>query len=134
MSTILVVDDEPRMRDLLRTMLSSQHKVCVASSGGEAIMAMEMSQPDLVILDVAMPEMDGIQFLQVLRSTPEWAHTPVMLMTAFATPEQHVAAEHLGVAQEWTKASFSVRELRARIAECLNGREGRRATVTANVA
>jgi len=40
MSTILVVDDEPRMRDLLRTMLSSQHKVCVASSGGEAIMAM----------------------------------------------------------------------------------------------
>ena len=132
MSTILVVDDEQRMRDLLRTVLSGQHKVCVASSGGEAIMAMEMSQPDLVILDVAMPEMDGIQFLQVLRSTPEWAHTPVMLMTAFATPDQHVAAEHLKVSHEWTKASFAVRELRERIAECLNG--GQRATVTANVA
>jgi DNA-binding response OmpR family regulator len=132
MSTILVVDDEPRMRDLLRAILAGQHKVCVASTGGEALMAMEMSRPDLVILDVAMPEMDGIQFLQILRDTPEWAQTPVMLMTAFATPDQHVVAEHLNVADQWTKASFSVRDLRARIAEHLNGRGRVRATYSAS--
>jgi CheY-like chemotaxis protein len=119
MATILIVDDEPRMRDLLRAMLAGQHKVCVASSGGEALMALEMSRPDLVILDVAMPEMDGIQFLRVLRDSPEWARTPVMLLSAFATPEQHITAEGLGVSDQWTKASFSVRELRQRIAERL---------------
>ena len=123
MSTILVVDDESRIRDLLRTMLAGQHKVCVASTGCEALMAMEMSRPDLVILDVAMPEMDGIQFLQILRDTPEWAQTPVMLLTAFATPDQHVTAGHLGVSDQLTKASFSVRDLRARISELLGGGE-----------
>jgi putative two-component system response regulator len=131
MGTILVVDDEPRMRDLLRAMLAGQYKVCVASSGGEALMAMEMSRPDLIILDVAMPEMDGIQFLRVLRDTPEWAQTPVMLLTAFATPDQHHAAGDLGVCEQWTKASFSVRDLRKRIAECLNEGAGPRAEVAA---
>jgi two-component system OmpR family response regulator len=128
MSTILVVDDEQRMRDLMRTILAAQHKVCVASTGGEALMAMEMSRPDLVILDVAMPEMDGIQFLRILRDTPEWALTPVMLLTAFATPDQHVVAEHLGITDQWTKASFSVRDLRARISERLGDRARLRAT------
>jgi CheY-like chemotaxis protein len=117
------------MRDLLRAMRAGQHKVCVASSGAEALMAMEMSRPDLVILDVAMPGMDGIQFLQVLRDTPEWARTPVMLMTAFATADQHATADHLGATDQWTKASFSVRDLRQRIAEHLGA--GRREPVAA---
>ena len=121
MGTILIVDDEQRIRDLLRTMLAGQHKVCVASTGGEALMAMEMSRPDLVILDVAMPGMDGIEFLRILRATPEWAGTPVMLLTAFATPDQHVVADDLGVSDQLTKASFTVRELRGRVAELLAG-------------
>jgi DNA-binding response OmpR family regulator len=121
MGTILVVDDEPRIRDMLRAVLAGQHKVCAASSGREALMAMEVSRPDLVILDVAMPEMDGVQFLRILRDTPEWVHTPVMLLTAFATTDQHQLAEQFGANDQWTKASFSVRELRARISEHLSG-------------
>ncbi|HEY7114976.1 MAG TPA: response regulator [Tepidisphaeraceae bacterium] len=117
MATILVVDDEQRIRDLLRNVLAGQgHKICVASNGSEALMALEVSRPDLVLLDVAMPEMDGIQFLRVLRESPEWANTPVILLTAFATPQQHSDADGLGVCGQLTKASFSVRELRARIA------------------
>jgi CheY-like chemotaxis protein len=131
MGTILIVDDEPRMRDLLRAMLGGQHKVCVASSGAQALMVMEMTRPDLVLLDVAMPELDGIQFLRILRESAEWAHTPVMLLTAFATPDQHVAADNLGVSGQFTKASFSVRDLRQRVAECLTDRAAARAPVTA---
>jgi CheY-like chemotaxis protein len=133
MSTILVVDDEPRMRDLLRAMLSGQHKVCVAASGAQALMVMEMTRPDLVLLDVAMPELDGIEFLKILRSSPEWARTPVMLLTAFATPDQHVAAKELDVSDQLTKASFSVRDLRQRIAERLTGRAESRETAAAGV-
>jgi len=138
---ILTVDDDPGVsravaRDLRRR-YGKDHRIVRAESGTDALDAlkeMKLRGDDVAVLlaDHRMPEMDGIQFLQVLRSTPEWAHTPVMLMTAFATPEQHVAAEHLKVSHEWTKASFAVRELRERIAECLNG--GQRATVTANVA
>jgi CheY-like chemotaxis protein len=131
MGTILIVDDEPRMRDLLRAMLAGQHKVCVASSGAQALMAMEMTRPDLVLLDVAMPELDGIQFLRILRGSAEWAHTPVMLLTAFATPDQHVAADKLGVSGQFTKASFSVRDLRQRVAECLTHGTGARAPLAA---
>lgn len=120
MSTILIVDDEPRIRDLLRNVLASLgHKLCVARNGSEALLALEVARPDLILLDVAMPDMDGIQFLKILRETPEWASTPVILMTAFATAEQHAAADYLNVAGHLTKASFSVRELRTRVAEHL---------------
>jgi two-component system sensor histidine kinase/response regulator len=120
MSRILVVDDEPRIRELHRQILSRDgHHVSMASNGIEGLLAMEMSLPDLILLDMAMPEMDGVEFLKVLRATPEWKKIPVLLMTAFSTVEQLSFVEALGVDQTLTKAEFSVKELRARIAAAL---------------
>lgn len=121
MATILVVDDEPRIRELLRVALSSQgYKVLLAANGNQALLAMGMSLPDLILSDVAMPEMDGVGFLDILRKTPEWAHIPVILLTGFATAEQQETAKALGAAEQLTKASFSIRELRARVANYLS--------------
>jgi len=118
MSTILIVDDEPGLRQLYQTALSRQgYKVVVASNGNEGLMAMEMAQPDLVLLDVAMPEMDGVQFLEILRKTPEWSKIPVIVLTGFATREQWLSLDSIGMTSHLTKAEFSLRELRARIAE-----------------
>jgi DNA-binding response OmpR family regulator len=120
MSRILVVDDEPRIRELHRQILSRDgHHVSQASNGIEALLAMEMSMPDLILLDMAMPEMDGVEFLKILRATPEWARIPVLLMTAFSTVDQLSFVDALGVAQPLTKAEFSVKELRARITAAL---------------
>jgi two-component system KDP operon response regulator KdpE len=124
MATILVIDDEPRIRELLRVALSSQgYKVLLAANGKQALLAMGMLLPDLILSDVAMPEMDGVGFLDILRKTPEWTHIPVILLTGFATAEQQETAKALGATEQLTKASFSIRELRARVASYLSAGE-----------
>lgn len=120
MDTILVVDDEPTLRDLYKAMLGRQgYRVAVAGNGSQALMALEVVRPDLIVLDMAMPEMDGLAFLRVIRDSVEWKHVPVILLTAFATTEQQAGLAGLGVTEQLTKASFSVRDLRERVARLL---------------
>ena len=120
MGTILVIDDEPQIRQLFRVALSRQgYTVATASNGSDGLLALENAMPDLILLDLAMPEMDGIQFLRVLRAAPEWANLPVIVLTAFGTADQVLAAQGLGIADRLNKAQFSVRELRERIARAL---------------
>jgi CheY-like chemotaxis protein len=116
MSTILVVDDQPQIQQMYRAVLRrGGYDVVVASNGLEALRAMETRFPDLILLDMAMPEMDGVAFLQIIRQTPEWARIPVILITAFATETKVEMAHVLGVVDHFVKADFSVKELRRRI-------------------
>lgn len=84
MARILVVDDEPDIRTLLRIALdrSNQFEVVLASSGAEAISAVALKRPDLVVLDVMMPIMDGLETLSHIRAIPGCADTPVVFLTA----------------------------------------------------
>ena len=116
MSTILVVDDQPQIQQMYRTVLRrSGYEVVVASNGFKALHAMESHFPDLILLDMAMPELDGVAFLQIIRQTPEWARIPVILITAFASEAKVELARLLGVVDHFVKADFSVKELRRRI-------------------
>jgi DNA-binding response OmpR family regulator len=118
MARILVVDDEAHLRQLARHVLTRDgHDVRLAENGNMAMLAMEMSMPDLVLMDIAMPEMDGVSLLKLMRNTPEWKHIPVLLMSAFATGEQMSMVDELGAAAPLPKAQFSVKELRARVAQ-----------------
>ena len=120
MSTILVVDDQPELRQMYRTVLArAGYDVCVAANGNEALLAMEMCFPDLILLDLAMPEMDGITFLRLIRNTPEWAKVPVIVLTAFVNEDQAQTARLLGATAHLVKAEFTVKELRNRVARCL---------------
>jgi two-component system, OmpR family, alkaline phosphatase synthesis response regulator PhoP len=123
-SRILVVDDEPQIRQMYRQVLARDgHHVVLAENGSAALLAMEMSPPDLVLLDMAMPEMDGVAFLRILRETPEWKHIPVVVITAFATADQMTCMKDLARgAEALTKSNFSVRELRARVTQQLSTR------------
>jgi DNA-binding response OmpR family regulator len=80
---ILVVDDDLPVVRLLRTRLEREgFQVDSAGNGAECLMAIEARRPDLVVLDVMMPVMDGFQALRVLREKPETRGLPVILLTA----------------------------------------------------
>ena len=80
--TILLVDDDAVMIRTLREGLSTSYKVLPANSGANALKILERAKPDLILLDYEMPEMNGPQVLETLRSKDETAKIPVMFLTA----------------------------------------------------
>ncbi len=81
--TIVVVDDDRDIRMILRANLEDEgYEVMEAEGGREALDVIRANQPDLVVLDIMMPEVDGYDVLQELRSNPEYAELPVVLLTA----------------------------------------------------
>ena len=83
MKRVLVVDDDPLVVKLVRTALASEGlDVIGASNGAECLQAVASQHPALIILDVAMPILDGFETLRILRAKPETASLPVILLTA----------------------------------------------------
>src|SRR5258708_33781970 len=81
--SILLVDDEPSLRYLLRRQLSSEgYTIYEAESGAMALTMVEQYQPDLVLLDILMPEMDGIETCQRLQALPSGKRSLVLMLTA----------------------------------------------------
>ncbi len=79
---ILVVDDEESLCELLAEVLGERHEVIVAYNGREAMEKTLTSRPDLIISDIMMPQMSGIELLDAVRANPEVSHTPVILLSA----------------------------------------------------
>ncbi len=81
--SVLVVDDEPMARDLLRLMLERAGlKVAEASDGFDALEKVKLNPPDIIILDVMMPGMDGITVCKTLRNDHSTAHIPIIMLSA----------------------------------------------------
>lgn len=85
MKTILVAEDDPASRELMREILEAEgYRVLEACDGGEALQKMEETEPDLVLLDIQMPGLDGFAVLRQLRQNPSYATLPVVALTAYA--------------------------------------------------
>ncbi|WP_129775320.1 response regulator [Peristeroidobacter soli] len=97
---ILYVDDEPDIREIVQMALGLMPTLSVntADSGTRALQSMQASKPDLVLLDVMMPNMDGPTTLQQMRSQPELQSIPVIFMTAKAMPQEVARFRALGAA------------------------------------
>ena len=109
---ILVVDDEPRMIGFIRMNLELEdHLVLEAHSGLEALDAIRTQLPDLVLLDVMMPELDGFETLRMLR---EFSDIPVIMLTAKGEENDKVYGLELG-ADDYITKPFGPRELSSRI-------------------
>ena len=109
---ILVVDDEPHLVKLVRSNLEAQHfKVITAMEGQSGLALVEKEGPDLVILDVMMPGMDGFDVLQKIR---EFSSVPVIMLTAKDQDVDVVKGLQSG-ADDYVKKPFSVHELMARV-------------------
>lgn len=109
---ILVVDDEPRMIGFIRMNLELEdHLVIEAHSGLDALDAIRTQLPDLVLLDVMMPELDGFETLRMLR---EFSDIPVIMLTAKGEENDKVQGLELG-ADDYITKPFGPRELSSRI-------------------
>jgi len=82
LATVLICEDEPALRELIRVSLQGPYKIATADDGDESIEAVRRLRPDLVILDVMMPRRSGIEVLAELRSDETLASTPVIVLTA----------------------------------------------------
>ena len=110
-SSILIVEDDPVTQNLFRRFLArSGFQVLVADNGEDAFDLAVAHQPDLILLDLMMPKMDGFGFLQVLRTSPA-AGTPVVVTSALADPERQEHARELGANDYLVKTQFSLAEL-----------------------
>jgi len=86
--SVLIVDDEPMTRTLLKLMLApADYEVFEADNGIEALEKIEHRKADIMILDVMMPEMDGLMLCRKLRERQDTVETPIILLSAKTTPE-----------------------------------------------
>ena len=112
MKTILVVDDKANVRQLLREYLEEQgYRIFLANNGREALFSARHEKPDLILLDLMMPEMDGFQFMSAYRRE---ASTPIIVLTAKEEETDTVLGLELG-ADDYVVKPFRMKELHARI-------------------
>ncbi|KKD01093.1 response regulator [Photobacterium halotolerans] len=113
---IVVIDDENQIRRMLRIALASEgYDVTEAENGTQGLAAIVRQQPDLVVLDLGLPDMEGHQVLQELRS---WSTVPVVVLSVRNQDREKVRALDAG-AQDYVTKPFSVVELLARVRVCL---------------
>lgn len=115
MKTILIVDDEP---DILRVMGSrltqAGYTVCTAASGADALARLDDLAPDLILLDICMPDMDGREVVAKMRSNPALSSVPVIFLTALDSTDDKVTGLATGV-NDYIVKPVDSRELVARI-------------------
>ena len=110
--TILVVDDEKRLVSLVESYLTQEgYRVATAYNGKEALTVARREKPDLIILDVMMPEMDGYAFMHAHRAEQD---TPIILLTARVDDDEKILGLELG-ADDYVTKPFRPRELTARV-------------------
>lgn len=121
-SRILVVDDEPQIQRFLKPSLSAAgYDVVEAATGAEALKAVATQAPDLVILDLGLPDMDGKEVITSLRG---WSDIPIVILSARDRESEKIAALDLG-ADDYIEKPFGIGELTARIRTALR-HQGRR--------
>jgi two-component system chemotaxis response regulator CheY len=118
-STILIVDDSPTMRSMVRGALEADHHAVVeATDGVSALAALEQTRADLVITDVNMPEMDGLALVRALRRRPRHRFTPALVLTTEASVEMKRRGREAG-ATGWLVKPFDPDVLRQTVLHVL---------------
>lgn len=115
---VLVVDDDIEVAKSIEASLRKHYQVYVVYSGIEAIKESRRHRPDLIVLDVVMPGMDGLETCRQLRVDPALTHVPILFLTALGRPEDRVAGFRAG-ADDYLTKPFNLEELQLRIAAIL---------------
>jgi CheY-like chemotaxis protein len=121
--SILIVDDDPMFRDVVRMRLSAAGYQTFAAAGADAAWEMAKThRPDVILLDLVMPEVDGVSFLRRLRADPALAPTPVIVVSGLSYMALTKAAEQLGIQSQLIKSRFTLGELVQRVTSLLPDR------------
>jgi two-component system phosphate regulon response regulator PhoB len=119
---ILVVDDEEDLLALVEYNLAKEgYRVTAVTTGEEALRAARGKQPDLVVLDLLLPNVDGLEVCRLLKNDPKTRHIPIVMLTAKAEESDQVAGLELG-ADDYITKPFSPRVLLARIKAVFRGK------------
>ncbi len=117
-ATILICDDEPDLRELMRVSLEPDYLFAEAATGSEAIELVERMHPDLVLLDVMLQGTNGLKVIEQMRTSAVDGDTPVLVISAFAADSDRRAAFDAG-ATEFLKKPFEPDVLRSAVKELL---------------
>lgn len=119
---ILAVDDEPELTDLMHYhLVRAGHAVTTAANGWEAIHAVRQERPDIILLDLMLPDLDGFGVCEILRRDPKTAIIPIVIVSAWSSPDSRNLGLELGALDYLTKP-FSPQELVARVNRLVHAR------------
>ncbi len=119
---ILVVEDDNDLRRMIKTMLASVGEVTTAVDGSEAITLLNNNlDPDVIVTDLMMPRMDGLQLVKEIRANPKIANIPVIVLTAKGTPMDVISGINAGARHYLTKP-FKASELIDKVTKSLRKR------------
>jgi PAS domain S-box-containing protein len=113
-SRILWAEDNADLREYVRRMLAEHYEVIAFSDGARALASLQIERPDLILTDIMMPELDGLELLRAVRADPRTQHIPVILLSARAGREAAIEGLDAG-ADDYLVKPFSARELLARV-------------------
>lgn len=116
--TILVCDDDPGLRELMKVTLGTAYRFVEATDGDEALASLAADRPDIVLLDVMLPGYSGLQVLEAMRKDEALRDVPVIVVSAWQAPSDREAAEAAG-ADRFLGKPFELEELTAQVSELL---------------
>src|ERR1035437_3194412 len=129
---ILIVDDTPKNLQLLSNILHDKgYNICISTSGSQALESVNTEAPDLILLDIQMPVMDGFETFKALKSNPNSKDIPVIFLTAIIEPEKILEGFELGAVDYITKP-FNIPELTARVATHIEIKRSREKLIELN--
>ena len=124
MHSILIIDDDRMFREVVRMRLKAAgYQTFVAANAQEGWEQARQHRPDVVLLDLVMPEADGVEFLRRLRGDPALAATPVIVVSGVSFMALTKAAEQLGIQSQLIKSRFSLNDLVQRVTSILPARQ-----------
>jgi two-component system, sensor histidine kinase and response regulator len=113
--SVLIIDDDPNNFDVIETLLSEQdYQLHYAASGQEAIASLDIFEPDLILLDVMMPGIDGIEVCRQIKAMPKWHAVPIIMVTALNSKSDLAHCLTAG-ADDFISKPVNAIELRARV-------------------
>ena len=125
MTKIVVADDDRMFRKAAETTLRRQgYSVATASDGEEALRFVRSEQPDIIVLDLIMPKLQGFDVLQTLKQDSLTSHIPVIVLSSLAQDQDKQEAMDLGAVAYFNKSAFSLGELVSQIEQTLAKGQG----------
>ena len=121
-NTVLVADDDARVRKVVSTTLGSTYRLLEAKDGEQAMATALRERPDLLLLDVRMPHMDGLEVCRQLKNDPTMAGIKVVMLTGLGADDDRAAGERAGADAYFVKP-FSPRALLTKVIEMLDAIE-----------
>ncbi|MBE9176637.1 response regulator, partial [Synechocystis salina LEGE 06155] len=132
-SSILVIDDEPDNYDVIDSLLSDQNYILhYAISGQDAIASLDLFEPDVILLDVMMPNMDGLEVCKHIKAMPKWESVPIIMVTAL-TDKKDLAKCFSAGADDFISKPLNYLELTSRVRSMLRIRQQHQQLASFNV-